>query len=115
MRAQLFFFLFLVCRCSDASDVCSEVYHLEDMGWYKQQMRAAEASPLCATDSPEIELYRFVWLSSFHNSIVVTAERHGVAITLRAVRLNGAGGYAPGRVIQRKTRSLTFEEFRKFS
>jgi hypothetical protein len=99
--------------CATAK-TCSGVYLLEDMGWYEKQMKAAGAKPLCSTGSAAAERYRLIWLRSFHNPIIVTLVRRGDSIELTSVRLDGAGGYAPGRVVERKQVALSVAEFNEF-
>ncbi|MFK2878528.1 hypothetical protein [Rhodanobacter hydrolyticus] len=44
--------------------------------------------------------YRFVWLRTFHHPISVSIVRDAGGWMLRAVELNGAGGYQPGAVLR---------------
>jgi hypothetical protein len=88
---------------------CSGVYGLEDGGWYKIQMKAAHAKPLCLTGSPEKEKYRFVWLRSFHDPIVVNLVKNGDKIKLMAVRLGRTGNIA-----ERSFNTVTQGEFGQF-
>lgn len=101
--------------CASATaKTCSGVYQLEDMGWYEDQMKAAGAKPLCSTGSGAVERYRLIWLRSFHNPIIVTLARRGESVELTSVRLDGAGGYAPGKVVERKKVALSVAEFGEF-
>lgn len=67
-------------------------------GWYGKQLRALGEGGFCANANAAPERYRFVWIPSFHPSIVVRAERNGSSQRLVAKILSGAGGYEPGTV-----------------
>src|SRR5690349_17978501 len=112
MNGRIAIAVFWIATCEVASaETCSGVFALEDMGWYKEHMEAAGATPLCATGSKVVERYRLIWLRSFHNPILVNLIRNGDQISLSAVRLSGTGGYKPGRVVERKKASLSRTEF----
>jgi hypothetical protein len=115
MRAYLFATLLVAACSSAASETCSRIDRLEDKAWYEKHMEAAGVRPLCATNLAAVERYRLIWLRSFHNPIVVTLERNGASVELQAVRLDGAGGYEPGKIVEKRDRSLSMEEFREFS
>jgi hypothetical protein len=74
--------------------------------------------PLCAMNEQPMtpravdEAYRFLWLRTFHHPISVRIETAGGKAILVAVELDGKGGYEPGAVERRKTRTLTAEEWR---
>jgi uncharacterized protein YneR len=94
---------------------CSGVYALDDMGWYRKQMRAAQVLPLCKTSNIQKESFRFTWLRTFDNPIVVTLKKTGNKIQLYAVRLDGAGGYDPGKITERRNEVITPKEYDEFS
>jgi len=94
---------------------CSGVYSLDGMGWYESQMKAAGAKPLCKTVKDQNEAFRFTWLRTFHNPIVVTLEKEGDKVHLDGVRLDGAGGYKPGKIVEKIRTILTVEEYAEFS
>jgi hypothetical protein len=56
---------------------------------------------------------RFTWLRSFHEPIAVRVWKEGDAIQMRAVRLDGEGGYDPGKIDKVITRKLTADEWKK--
>jgi hypothetical protein len=116
LRAYLFATLLLVAACSSAaSETCSRIDSLDNKAWYQKHMEAAGVRPLCATNSAAVERYRLTWLRSFHNPIVVTLERNGASIEVTAIRLDGAGGYEPGKIVEKRARYLSMDEFREFS
>jgi hypothetical protein len=68
------------------------------ISWYGGQWAALNAAPLCARTRNQPEVYRFVWLPTFHPAIAVAISDSTGKWWLHATRLNGAGGYAPGEV-----------------
>lgn len=85
--------------------------------WYSAQLSAArepslylESTRRIARNGPTL---RFTWLRSFHAPIIVRIEHLGSSHpTMIAKKLSGKGGYAPGSVNERVTRSLSQEEQR---
>ena len=75
--------------------------------WYSQYFMAM-AEPLLA-DSPN-EVYRFVWLRTFHNPIAVRITCDPRGCDLIAKRLDGSGGYEPGKIVEWKERRLSKQE-----
>jgi len=57
------------------------------------------------------EAYRFLWLRAFHHPVEVLAERHGYKFYLSSKELNGAGGYAPGKMWRTDNKWLTEEDW----
>jgi hypothetical protein len=55
----------------------------------------------------EAEAYRFLLLPCFYRPISVRVTRTGPTATLRAVQLDGMGGYEPGKIVFDKTTQLT--------
>lgn len=60
------------------------------------------------------ETYRFLWLRSFHHPIAVRLVCIEKACELTGLRTDGKGGYEPGSVVERKTRSLSDGEVARF-
>jgi uncharacterized membrane protein len=86
--------------------------------WYATHLRAAQEKPLYRVSldaaSGVVRTYRFTWLRSFHNPVVVRIEELGDgAMRLTAKRLSGYGGYGPGRIEARVVRTLTHAEVAK--
>ncbi len=54
--------------------------------------------------------YRFLWLRTFHHPISVRIQKSGPSTILRAVELDGAGGYYPGRVLKEVNKELSQPE-----
>ena len=62
----------------------------------------------------EKEIYRFLWLRTFHNPIVIRIEKNNNEITLYWKRSDGEGGYEPGKIVESKSLKLTKKHWRKF-
>jgi hypothetical protein len=81
--------------------------------WFTRHMRAMKEPALSSiTDSEEI--YRFLWLRSFHHPIGVRIWRQGEQYFLSAVELSGMGGSNPGTELKRKSRRATADEWDTF-
>jgi len=80
--------------------------------WYSRQLEAMSEPVLGPTAGTRS--YRFTWLRTFNHPvavrIVITQER----CMLYATELDGAGGYAPGKVYRRKTEALAAEQCWEF-
>lgn len=114
LQITLLTFLLPACSIITTKD-CSNVYELVDSDWYRNQMRAAHAAPLCKTADSDNEYFRFTWLRTFDNPIVITLKKTGNKIQLYAVRLDGAGGYDPGKIIEIRNEAITLTEYDEFS
>jgi hypothetical protein len=68
--------------------------------WYSSQLRATREEILKPTGGPRV-VYRFTWIPSFHPTATVRVESTRGKASLVATRLDGAGGYDPGRVAAR--------------
>ena len=76
--------------------------------WYGKHLAAMKEPRLCA--APGVEVYRFLWLRSFHNPIVVRIQRDGDHYTLHGKQLSGAGGYEPGELLRDTTIRVTNQQ-----
>ena len=75
--------------------------------WYSKHLNAArEKSIVAPTDGVVV---RLTWLRSFHSPIVVRINC-AARCTITGKRLNGAGGYEPGRIVERRVDRLTDSE-----
>jgi enterochelin esterase-like enzyme len=54
--------------------------------------------------------YRFLWRRTFHHPISVRIQKSGPSTVLRAVELDGAAGYYPGRVLKEVNKELSQPE-----
>ncbi len=79
--------------------------------WYSKHLRAmSEASLSCGVEG-NATTYRFTWLRTFHHPIAVRVTNSTGGMTLVAVELSGAGGYAPSSVKNRVEKSLAPEQW----
>ena len=65
----------------------------------------------------EKEIYRFLWLRTFHNPIVIRIEKNEKEFKLYWKRSNGEGGYEAGKIVENKSIELSkkqWSEFKKF-
>jgi hypothetical protein len=84
------------------SGVESAIFHIN---WYAKHLKALEEPVL--RDSLPSKVFRFTWLRSFHNPIVIGLENNNDSIILYWKVGNGAGGYEPGKLIEDKNKKLT--------
>lgn len=69
-------------------------------------------------DFPDIaqptEIYRFFWLRTFHNPVVIRVYRIGGEKYIVAKQTDGKGGYEPGKLIRNVSRKLSDSEWCEF-
>jgi len=83
--------------------------------WYSSQLCAMGEPRLSAPNSSDLTVVRFLWLRSFDPGIAIRVTRSSDTYRLTAIRLDGAGGYAPGSVDLREERTLTASEWSQVS
>ncbi len=83
------------------------------LNWYSTQLSAMEEPVL--TDSLPTKIYRFTWLRSFNNPIVIGIENSNDSITLYWKVANGAGGYEPGEIVKNKCKKISTKEWQDIS
>ena len=81
--------------------------------WYSHQLEAMNEQPLPALEH-EDESYRFLWLRAFHKPVAIHVWRAGAQHFIVVKRLNGRGGYDPGRFDLYWSHSLTENEWDAF-
>ncbi|MFC2110577.1 hypothetical protein ACFLRU_06735 [Bacteroidota bacterium] len=62
----------------------------------------------------EKEIYRFLWLRTFHNPIVIRIEKNDKEIKLFWKRSNGEGGYEAGKIVENKSIQLSRKQWSEF-
>lgn len=101
----------MTARCSEAGAALFPVPALRQRdGWYGRQLRAAAEGQLCTLGRGSTETYRFTWIPSFSPTVAVRATFTDSAVVLVGKRLNGAGGYDPGRLVVDRTVRVTLQE-----
>jgi hypothetical protein len=84
--------------------------------WYSQQLRALVEPSLWETSQKtKDQVYRFLWLRSFHHPVVVrlTVNRDGTGSLVMKVA-SGQGGYEPGKLIENSTRQISKQQTQWF-
>jgi hypothetical protein len=82
--------------------------------WYSKQLRAMNESSLLDISDDGTEVYRFLWLRTFHHPVSVRLERDRYFAQLVSIELNGAGGYEPGTVWRTDNISVSDEQWVEF-
>ncbi|NJM52410.1 MAG: hypothetical protein HC846_02845 [Blastocatellia bacterium] len=68
--------------------------------WYGKFLRIMDEKPLLDISDENTEVYRFLWLRTFHHPIFVRVERNEKTIRLFSKELDGAGGYDSRKTIK---------------
>jgi len=126
VRRQNVVFILLLCLCSS---VVGQQYfpdHIFEQGgktngfdvdWYSGQLKALKESSLwqMSKESQTKQVYRFLWLRSFHHPVVVRldVQANGTGILTTKVA-DGAGGYPPGRLAENRTKEIRKEVVESF-
>lgn len=110
----------VVCEDSDGARI-DRFSALSDFeaDWYSTHLRAARESSLYLESQRPAsrggQSYRFTWLRSFHEPVVIRVDRlPSSEMRLTAKRLSGYGGYGPGRIVARIDRLLSRDEAAEF-
>lgn len=81
--------------------------------WYSKHLSAMN-EPIIYSDKSEREIYRFIWLRTFHNPIAIRIEKTDNSYFLYWKLCDGAGGYEPGNLVvneQQKIDKLIWDTF----
>lgn len=81
--------------------------------WYSKHLRAMNESILFEGKLNK-EVFRFTWLRTFHNPIIIRIEKENDSVNLFYKMTNGAGGYEPGEIVIDKRKKLTLIDWGKF-
>lgn len=81
--------------------------------WYSEHLFAMR-EPILFFDSSQTEIYRFVWLRTFHNPISIRIEKQQNICLLTWKLCNGAGGYEPGQLTIAKQKQIDNAIWEKF-
>jgi len=77
--------------------------------WYSRHLKALEEAIL--SDSLQANVYRFTWLRTFHNPVVIRLERTDESVKLYWKVSDGQGGYDPGIIYVNNSKTLTINEW----
>ena len=83
------------------------------MDWYSRHLSALEEPVL--SDSLPTKIFRFTYLRTFHNPIVIGLVNENDTITIYWKVSDGAGGYEPGNLVEDKSKELTLKEWEDFT
>lgn len=83
-------------------------------GWYSKHLKAMDEKSLLESVETDKEIYRFLWLRTFHHPIFVRVERNQKEIKLFTKELDGAGGYKPGKLLKSNEIVLSQDDFCRF-
>jgi hypothetical protein len=75
--------------------------------WYSKHLSAIGEPTLPGGPN---EAYRFPWLRTFANPIMVWVKCYPGGCSLTARRLDSSGGYEPGKVVERREKKLSEQE-----
>lgn len=79
------------------------------INWYSKHLEALKEPVL--SDKLPTKVFRFTWLRTFHNPIVIGIENINDTVTLYWKVCDGAGGYEPGKITKDKSKKLTQKEW----
>jgi hypothetical protein len=89
---------------------------LEDReGWYGTQLRAAGEHVLRCLPGDSGPIYRFLWVPTFHHTVVVRVEPGAIGYRITAKTLSGAGGYDPGALAHEVSYELNDADMGRFT
>lgn len=79
--------------------------------WYAKQLKALEEPSLWElSKTQKTQTYRFVWLRTFHHPVAIRIDMNPDGTSRLTTKMaSGAGGYAPGELIQNDVATLTKE------
>lgn len=79
------------------------------INWYSKHLKALREPVL--SDTLPTKVFRFTWLRTFNNPIVIGIENYNDTVTLYWKVSDGAGGYEPGKIIENKSKTLTLKKW----
>jgi hypothetical protein len=79
--------------------------------WYSQQLIALEEPSLWGVaKTQKTRSYRFLWLRTFHHPIAIRIDVNSDGTSRLTTKMtSGAGGYAPGKLVENHTVTMTKE------
>jgi len=87
-------------------------YDTFTVNWYSKHLKAMK-EPLLFNKSLSKEVYRFTWLRTFHNPVVIRVEKSGRYVQIQWKVCSGSGGYEPGEIIQDGTKKISFKSWKR--
>lgn len=82
---------------------------LFSINWYSKHLNALNEPVL--SDTLPTKIYRFTYLRTFDNPIVIRIENDNDTISIHWKVSDGAGGYEPGEIIESQSKKLSTEDW----
>lgn len=83
------------------------------LDWFSQHLYAMKEPLLFNKQLPK-SIYRFTWLRTFNNPVIVRIEKDTSGILLYWKMTDGMGGYEPGAIVVDEKRRITQAEWENF-
>lgn len=83
--------------------------------WYSTHLAAMGEPNLLELAEEGTEVYRFLWLRTFHSPVAIRVLRREQSTTLLGKRLGGSGGYDPGDLIEEVAFELDEGDWNEFN
>ena len=77
--------------------------------WYAKHLTVMKETPIYNINSSDATIYRFLYLRTFENPILIKIAIENDVNTLKAIILSGEGGYEPGVVEKEINKSVNEE------
>ncbi len=86
------------------------------VAWYSEHLKAMKQQSLwkLSQENRSSTVYRLLWLPTFHHPVSVRLDKSSEGAILRAVLLDGRGGYEPGKIADSKNTRLSKQQWDEF-
>ena len=81
------------------------------VGWYSRQLTALRETRLPVSCAASDEVYRFLWLRSFHHPVAIRVYSLSTGRSVVTSEADGAGGYEPGSLVRRDSATLSARDW----
>jgi len=82
--------------------------------WFSKFLFAMK-EPLLFNKPMQKEVFRFTWLRTFNEPVVIRIEKKSNQISINWKGTDGEGGYEPGNLITDMSKSISIKEWEKFT
>jgi hypothetical protein len=87
-----------------------DILENRERNWYSKHLKAMQEPVI--RNSTHKQMFRFTWLRTFDNPVVIRLENDNNKITLFWKVTDGKGGYDPGEIIINEKKELTEEKWK---